>query len=507
MLTLSAIAMRRVAPLLAVIVGSQALADRVVEVQLSGSDPQYAHGTWVGVFRDPIRPGDLASRWAHTEVDTVSVGVPDTATATIVAVRQGVVSSRSIASQEHGPVSLRFERGFSVGGVVRDIHGRGIADANVVFSPSAGTDFDLPRLVWPQWSTDEDGIFNAHGLAAGHYTALADADGYVMLDDVEVEIPDQPGRVEIAMTPAFHVAGVVLVGIDEQPAVGAEVAAHAKGGRVGFAETDSQGRFRLGPFAVGQGVRVAARGDDGRSSDSVHLIKPQEGLALRLKDGVRLTGTVADGTTGTAVTRFVLTAYGNGEVLGSFSIRDTGGAFDTVVDWRTDVLTVAAPGYSLWSGRAPLTAGERSELGRILVEPRRPLSGLVIDSSTGTPVAGATVSRHGVLLSYEEHVGGETTITDPGGRFELSHASGEGYSLRVSAHGYAHRTVHFKGTTGHAAILILGFCSGCSLGLFECRFVGVVGSGEGFFRAAVRRCRRWRAGTGGRSSRGTPGIR
>ncbi|MCY4011217.1 MAG: carboxypeptidase regulatory-like domain-containing protein [Gammaproteobacteria bacterium] len=346
---------------------------------------------------------------------------------------------------------LRFERGFSVTGTVRDIHGLAIAQANVVLSATGRTEFDLPRFVWPQWLTDKDGVFKAIGLAAGRYTALANAEGHVMLDDIELEIPEAADRVEITMAPAFHVEGGVVGAIDYQPVVGAEVEAHASG-PVRIVETDSHGRFRVGPFAVGQEVRVAAHSNDGRSSDTVHLSKPQERLVLRLNEGVRVTGAVADGTNNKVVTGFVLTAYANGDVLGSFPFRDTGGKLDAVVDWRTDTLAVEVPGYSAWSARAQFTAGEHFDLGRILVEPHRPVSGLVIDGSTGTPIAGATVTRHGVYLSYTQRLGGETTITDGAGTFQLSNASSDGYSLSVSVDGYAHKTIDFRGTADHVTI-------------------------------------------------------
>ena len=273
-----------------------------------------------------------------------------------------------------------------------------------------------------------------------------------MLDDIELDIPEAADRVEIAMAPAFYVEGRVVGAIDYQPVVGAKAEARAADGPVRIAETDPQGRFRVGPFAVGQEVRVAAHSDGGRSSDSVHLSKPREGLVLRLNEGVRVTGTVADGASGKVVTGFVLTAYANGDMRGSFPFRDTDGALDAVVDWRTDTLAVEAPGYSLWSARAEFTAGEHFDLGRILVEPYRPVAGRVIDGSTGTPIAGATVTRHGVYLSYTQHLGGETAVTDGVGTFQLSDASRDGYSLSVSADGYAHKTIVFREAVNHVTI-------------------------------------------------------
>ena len=448
--------------LLAAIAGTHAVADRVFEVQLRDSNPGDHHGTWVGVFPEPIRLGAAASGWQYVEGDSANVDVPDTDGAMIVAVRQGAVSTRRVAaSEEGGEVYLRFERGVSVPGAVRDTGGRAIAGAGIVISAADGSGFDLPGFVWPQWRTDRSGAFIAHGLAAGRYTAVANAEGYVMLDDVEFEIPEPAGRVEIVMAPAFHVSGRVLDGIDDRPAVGAEVTADVDGGSVRTTETDSRGRFRAGPFAVGERVRVVARSDGARSSDGVHLSGPRDGLVLKLKDGVRVAGVVADGTTGSAVAGFVLTAYANpevgdsfpfdleAEVLDSFAFDGTEGAFDAVVDWRTATLTVHAPGYSPWSTDVQFAGGESFEFGRVLVHPQRPVSGQVVDGWTRAPVAGAKVTRHG---TYPQQVGGETTVTDGDGTFHLARTSVAGYSLTVSAPGYAPRTVHFRDVADRVTI-------------------------------------------------------
>ena len=109
--------MRPVLTLLVATFGTQATADRAIEVRLSGSDPHHQNGTWVAVLAQPIASGVPLS-WRYTEADTLSVDVPDTGGAKIVAVRHGVVSKR-IVTDERGPVYLRFERGFAVIGIVR----------------------------------------------------------------------------------------------------------------------------------------------------------------------------------------------------------------------------------------------------------------------------------------------------------------------------------------------------------------------------------------------------
>ncbi|MEE4380584.1 MAG: carboxypeptidase regulatory-like domain-containing protein, partial [Pseudomonadales bacterium] len=92
----------------------------------------------------------------------------------------------------------------------------------------------------------------------------------------------------------------------------------------------------------------------------------------------------------------------------------------------------------------------RPEEQRSRVDPAR-LFGRVVRASDGEGVAGATVELRfrdaddfwNLDMEYGERIETLATVTtDPAGRFAFDVARGRSHRLRVSAHGFAPRTVH-----------------------------------------------------------------
>ena len=276
--------------------------------------------------------------------------------------------------------------GVEVTGTVADITGGPIARAQVTVGDrdqlSVATD------------TDEHGAFTLW-VGAGKTYVTAAADGYA---DSSART-EAPGKVELLLTPASTLAGIVIDAASGLPVEGARVTSSEwRGAEVTF--TDAGGGFRLSRHPPGR-IVVIARTDRGygrtEGSTLVGLGQHVDGVVVKLYPAVRIEGAVQLAGSPQPCVDAVVT------------LSDTAAS--------REVAMVSEPDGRLWAdGVLPGTytplvrcAGHqaRDRYAPVVVTDGE-LTGLVWEVDPGAVIRGKVVSRRGEPLE-DVHVWGRTT--------------------------------------------------------------------------------------------------
>jgi hypothetical protein len=284
------------------------------------------------------------------------------------------------------------------------------------------------------WTTGSDGRYRIRGLARGKLSAVASAPAYAEARSREVAVV--PGQlvtgVDIVLGAGTFVFGRVA---DPRgaPIAGAQVSARPEVGHVLDAFSDGDGMYRLGPLAgtltlsarayghveVARTIELAA----GKGSTPNER---REDLTLEAADAV-LAGTLDDAT-GAAVGGAQLEVVaGAGQGRSVVVAPDGTFSLDMLPRGRLRV-RVSHPAYPTEELEA--VASSTGERVRLRLPLGGQVEGVLIDASSGAPLAGMTIDARGVRGATAE------AVTDDKGLWKLGPVRPGSWRLSVKLPGY-----------------------------------------------------------------------
>ena len=296
--------------------------------------------------------------------------------------------------------------------------------------PPLATDPALASI----WTTGSDGRYRIRGIAAGKVTALAIAAGYAEARSREVVIGtgEVIQNVDIVLT-----AGTMLVGkvTDSRGdvVVGAEVSAQPEVGAPTVNFTDGDGLYRIGPVAGKLELRVSAYGHadarvplDVPPPHGATAAEHREDVVLEIADAV-LAGTLVDSTGIPVGGAHLEVVAGAGDGRNATSASDGTFAIDMLPRGRLRV-RVDQPAYPTQELAA--TASTTGERARLVIELGGAVEGVLLDASSGDPIASTTLSATGPANATAE------ATTGANGRWRLGPLIAGRWRVDVKQPGY-----------------------------------------------------------------------
>jgi hypothetical protein len=294
--------------------------------------------------------------------------------------------------------------------------------------------------------TDSDGRFSHNALPRSFQALRFSAPGYV---GVDIAFDDLPTLREAHWSQALArdaTARIVRIArADGSPHAGARLFRLAPGQPKGIRDavgvSDAQGR-----------VMVAAGAVD--VDDALAFADDEYGSAVVGKDDKAVFS--PPGTVRVAVVGERREPMAGAQVLVRSSYEDADSAVlavammqreqsarptsdDGVVEWVLPagraIVDVSSPGFRPIRLVEPLNAGDRLNLV-VKLQSSPSVSGVVVDSDSGAPVAGASVSA-----DVAGRASSAVAVTDNEGRFTIASLEDRATSLRVSKRGYRNRYV------------------------------------------------------------------
>lgn len=381
-----------------------------------------------------------------------------------VVLRRGLRLAGTVVTEAGDPlggVEVRAQR--AEGGMA----GALAANIRVRIMGGEGAGSGQPRAV-----SGPDGRFELRGLSAGEYSLQATREGYATrrLEAVRVaEGADEP--VEIVLSTGASIAGVVRRPTGD-PVANVVVTARGRGdtGEMAFLgrmsePTGADGVFRFDGLVPGEAYDLQVLGRSGLQARRTDVRAPADAVDLTLSATGQVAGTVTDAATSEPLRDFEVSCEppapgGGGRVM--FNVRRTGrrlgrrlgigedarltrgddGAYvlDEVPVGTCEV-HVESPGYAssrlsgikVEDGRTTSGVDVRLSRGAIL-------RGQVVDASTSRPVPGASVSAssgEGVRGPALALLGGDGTLTDADGRYEIGGLEAGRHRISVRHADYA----------------------------------------------------------------------
>lgn len=332
---------------------------------------------------------------------------------------------------------FRLERSVVLSGRVVDSIGRPVAGAELHRArPQANGLVVLPGMFGSDGpvvaTTDDGGRFRIESIASGPWALLVTSQDHP--DKSESGETDRPGQVvsnlQITLEDGFEIAGT-LVGIPaktgpsnsaEELWVRAVQKTSVEGDDMGIASFTGTRRTRVDPdgsFVVrglkkGLPYRLSARSDNrgmigGSRSDVVEAKSGDRGIVLQYRPDTALVFQVTDAKSGRPVTdmsieagyRWPMPLLQEGQMkpqthFDGGRVRFPGIPQNTAGDLAT--LRIEAAGFAPFERKdLRLISGQDNDLGTIRLEPAATVSILVVEDSTGEPLAGAQVTLNEVM--------------------------------------------------------------------------------------------------------------
>ncbi len=303
--------------------------------------------------------------------------------------------------------------------------------------------------------TDGTGRFEFAELGAGHYDLLVGAVGFAPLRVPRIEVPAQPGSVDLGtvlLGPGAAVEGTV-VDPQGEPIAGAQVtvdaaasgqrplAASQIGGRLGTV-TDEAGFFRIEDLSEGGKVplRVERSGFLTETLSGVE-VPPIDPVTVVLRPTARLTGRVVDEegapvarahviVSGGSAAGFSTDSYTRTQQDGSFELEDVTLGILSLKAWAEGYLPTLKTGLEVAVGR---------DLDKLeLVLDRGATIVGRVTTAQGEPVANANVSwvRDHHVLDNLAWIGGAYSSTDKAGEYRLAGIPLGLVSIEVAGEGH-----------------------------------------------------------------------
>ena len=418
---------------------------------------------WVGVFSGDFDSKSEPVAWFYQTAKVFSVSVPeDLEQSTLIFLRKNFVPVTVPLSDgllEDG-IDVEFSEGIVIAGIVTTKSHEPIAGGNVSLGNFHGFKFTLPDTSLAIWEVEEDGSYEIRGLQPGIYELIATAPEF-MPSRTEIELAkNEPTRaVEFQLAKAVYASGYIMDRYRTKVQGTLEVIVNPPESQTTevLKEIDRQGNFRVGPFAEGVSVELTAYDDLGRHSRTIEVEVPKDDLELRMDRWVTLVGNVINSSTDEPIERFELQQHGTGRGFFPVEVFAPEGQLEEDIENATSTVEIIAPGF-LWWGINGLDLDDREsfDLGTVKLEPAHTVRGRVTDSSTGTPIAEATLRR---IELYKQNVvhwtfNNVVATTDADGAFELLGFPETGGTISVSAANYQNATVIIDETDTHQEIEI-----------------------------------------------------
>ena len=408
---------------------------------------------WVGVFSGDLNSSVEPGGWIHQTANEFSLSIPaNQDKSTLVFLRKDfvpIVVPLTAELMEAG-IDLEFSEGIVVAGTVTSGANEAIAEGMVSLGNFHDFKFTLPDPSLSVWEVEEDGSYEIRGLQPGFYTVTAAAPEFMRANaEVELLESDRSRELNFSLLRAEYISGRVVdrYGDIVRGRITAEVTPSASQTEDIHTEFDRDDNFRIGPFTEGVTVVLTARDTDIRRSHAREFQVPQEGVELVLHSWIPLTGVLKDSDTDEPVEYFKF--WTASELGGQWPIEvfAPNGQLELEIDSVTLVINIVAQGYLWWGiSQLELESKESFDLGTIRLEPAHTVRGRVIESSTGAPLAGATLRSivvHDGNVSIWDY-NNVVTTTDTQGEFALQGVSSTGGVLEVYAENYQLVSVAFE---------------------------------------------------------------
>ena len=279
--------------------------------------------------------------------------------------------------------------------------------------------------------TDISGTYQ-FTLSPGNYTAIASADRYVQQQKSATMTAGDTTTLNFQLTPADGtLTGAVTDSETSAPISGATVTANG-----GSIQTDADGTYQFGLNPGNYTVTVVA--DKYVSQEKSITITSGDSITLDFQlvpqDGI-LAGTVTDSETSAPI------AGATVSVNGSSAQTDTNGMYQFTLRPSSYAVIILAEKYAQQGASVTITAGDTTTLDFQLVPLDGTLIGIVTDSETSEPIAGAVVNGNGSSVQ-----------TDTSGTYQFALSAGN-YTITVSAEGYVQQGASVTITAGDTTIL------------------------------------------------------
>ena len=357
------------------------------------------------------------------------------------------------------PWDIKLEEGVMLHGYVRSIEGGPIAGATLTLSSSM-----TPGLMAPKGSrkpeneyivlSNPEGYFRILNLTPGeswHLSASAAEFGTQTERNLMIEDSVGTNTIDFRLQPGESLSGRVIAP-DRSPIAGAFVRV------VGYqqpqtlsaeAVTNEEGRFTVSNLVPGNYTLIAE--SDGWRTERINRVEaPSADIEIQLAEQGTVMGRVV-GASGDAVTEFTLSLHqyiANSSTYGRQVDRERKSSEDgsftmTGVDEGQFSIKVAAAGYAdTFSEDFEVTQGLTTTNILIKMSVGGSITGIVLDSTTGDPLAGAIVTtqdnnyQDNPLMrlfgaSMPRKTTQQRTRTGKDGRFELAMLAPELYQVRI----------------------------------------------------------------------------
>ena len=396
---------------------------------------------WAGVVINDNQ--NTTTKWTRSKKSKFRIHLPDTQSAeTIVLLRKNAAPILQSVTPElvTDGLSVEFSDGGIVAGkVVAKSDGTPITDGVVSLRFDKKLGLQIPEEL-PMYSSEleEDGSFVVQGVPLGDHTLEVRSDGYFHAGTlVSMSQLDPQPELEISMEQGYYISGRIIryernipLKLVFRGEIDVDLGTSDHQTEEFNVEFDKDDNFRIGPFAKDAVMKLQAWIPDGRRSKKKEVVAPSEDVELIVHHWVRVTGKVQDRETGEPVEEYAVTARVYPPHLSE--INDPSGKFSVPMSVYAYDLNIEAPGYLFWTTvdlSKNLTAGADYDLGTIELDRAHTVKGRVVSSTTGEPIAGASVWRvDGGTLGSAKHTRWMSrlnlnlvqTMTDANGEFELN---------------------------------------------------------------------------------------
>ncbi len=412
---------------------------RGVPVEIVGPEGNPVGQAEVSVTQRGADAADGARLLARFRTATGSLelpSLPDGYTMTLTAGGLGWLPQGFTGYAPDVPRRWVLERGASLTGQFVNPEGEGVAEVRVIVEGwIQGVALPLRRKV----QTDENGRWNVENLPVGPLSLAAGKPGFAPLIRQLTLPPTGLDLGAIALVTGLELSVQVRTA-EGEPIAGASVALRAVRPRI----TDAQGWATLPGLAAGRPNELFVEAP-GYLARKVWVRPPvPERLEVELSAALMVFG-------------FYLDEHGN-PLPGATSTLKTGtlvqreplangGGFDLALRpgqrYELELASASSPATQLAIEAGQ--PGEERDLGTILAQKGRWVSGRLVRAEDGVPVAGARISapRSGSLQPFTDRLHGEllTSTSDAEGVFRLAGLGLYSTTVRIEAPGRARREV------------------------------------------------------------------
>lgn len=341
--------------------------------------------------------------------------------------RAGAVTSvTATAGAPGGEVIITMRRAVSVSGRVVDASGEPAAWAEVQVHPEL-------QSLWNGAAgrhvvADAAGEFRIDGLPPTAVRLIASTSVAASSQAKKLDLAANQDVENVELTVDLHgeIAGTIVDGAGAPVAGAAVTCQPAQAKRVavrcpGFETSDADGHFRLGGLGAGSYRLLASRGVGLAATAQTIATTGETGVHLALASVATVTGQVrfSDG----GVPEGARVELSPGRALSRSVASDGTFSIDQIDPGAYTLLAVGSFVARSQPG-VHVAAGQRVDVGVIIVERGRTIEGVVVDDR-GVPiegarvVAGASLSGRDVSENLGVHLDAAVTQTDDAGHFKL----------------------------------------------------------------------------------------